>query len=56
MSRQNWIVLVGLVAWVLAASYFGAANANRFTGVGDLVTPLSILDTADFVMSVNLAN
>jgi hypothetical protein len=28
MSRQNWIVLVGLVAWVLAASYFGAAYGD----------------------------
>jgi len=28
MSKQSWVVLVGLVAWVLAASYFGAAYGD----------------------------
>ncbi len=28
MSKQSWVVLVGVVAWVLAASYFGAAYGD----------------------------
>lgn len=28
MSKQNWVVAVGIVVWVLAASYFGVAYGD----------------------------
>lgn len=28
MSKQSWVAVIGIVAWVVIASYFGAALAD----------------------------